>query len=770
MAAAAISVNGNVVEPTAQQEGGSHFAADASHSNYLLIHCVDRLKSDQLEELKRLEVTVLQYIAGDTYFCRYMPAELEEIRRLPYVIYANVYHPDYVVENVLKSKASSTPERSSLPATTATQDESPLQAEAEKAATEELHDVLIVLHADCDGETARIKHELAAQLGIDPATIHEGPNRLQMKLSPEDLETVARFDDVQRIEEVRKAVLKNHLARQVINLVDPASLKPAVKPEVYSAEGEVVALADSGIDSSHKAFQKRLLKVTTYRATGTSNDISGHGTHCSASAVGNADSTKFGPIKGTAPGAKLVMQTVFDETDASIAPGGLRFGQMFLNAHRIWGVRTHSNSWGGDPLGPKPDGPFTQDEYTEQAADIDKVVSVAGDLTILFAAGNEGQWLTDTKVQIGNQPAAKNIITVGACESTQPLRYSKSGMPFPAYMYEEGKPVGNPDNVADFSSLGPTKNTGGTRNNSRIKPDVVAPGTTIYSARSQDPGLAWPKVGEANRPDYYGIAPDNKWLFSIGTSMATPLVAGCCAVIRRVLRQKIKGGIGPKSGIVVPAALVKAVLINGTTNLAGVFHSRGPSASHGGLMQTAPGPDQGFGRVNLAKSLLCITDPDMGGFYPKKREAQVQPLREGESYRIKVPLKEPPNGQQLVFKATMCYTDKPSVAGSGSLINVLNLKVIARDGTFRYGNTGTQTSDDQNNVQKVVWNGIPSGDAEIVVECKSIGPTNQSQHFAVAYYTEYGPPALHQALYTFWNLILPSAKAGAQAMLTLGAI
>ncbi|KAK1146649.1 hypothetical protein N8T08_002722 [Aspergillus melleus] len=144
--------------------------------------------------------------------------------------------------------------------------------------------------------------------------------------------------------------------------------------------------------------------------------------------------------------------------------------------------------------------------------------------------------------QIGGQAAAKNCITVGACGTTRD---------------------GSIDEIADYSSRGPTTD-------GRIKPDVMAPGTKILSACSR-----------ARKRDI--SAPDQLWRLDTGTSMATPLVAGCVAVLRQILRT---------GGVVPGAALLKAMLINGAT-----------------ILKNEEGQDidrnsQGFGRVDLANSII----------------------------------------------------------------------------------------------------------------------------------------------------------------------
>jgi len=110
----------------------------------------------------------------------------------------------------------------------------------------------------------------------------------------------------------------------------------------------------------------------------------------------------------------------------------------------------------------------------------------------------DGIFGTPTQSGTVTEPAnARNVITVGSFDTKK----------FPG---------GTPDQVQDissFSSLGPTRD-------GRIKPDLGAPGSVIYSARSRDAFF---------RPDL--IAPNDNYVILQGTSMAAPHVTGIAALV-----------------------------------------------------------------------------------------------------------------------------------------------------------------------------------------------------------------------------------------------
>jgi len=185
--------------------------------------------------------------------------------------------------------------------------------------------------------------------------------------------------------------------------------------------------------------------------------------------------------------------------------------------------------------------------------------------------------------------------------------------------------------------------------------------------------------------------------------MATPLVAGCAAVVRQHLIEERE--------ITTPsAALVKALLINGAQNIPGQFV---PSEAG-----SIPNPDEGFGRVNLASSVA-----------PQGETVEVQDERTAldtggaEALEITIPA----NTAQL--KVTLVWTDPPGEA----LQNDLDLIVRTEMGEERHGNAppGTDAFDRLNNVEQVIWQDPPAGQAQIVVRAHRI--TTFSQSFALVW-------------------------------------
>ena len=91
---AQISINGYTFDPVAQAKdlkAARLDSVDTSESNYVLIQTNGPLDDEQKAVLTKAGATILEYIADDTYLCRYPPANLRPIRALPFVVWAGVY-------------------------------------------------------------------------------------------------------------------------------------------------------------------------------------------------------------------------------------------------------------------------------------------------------------------------------------------------------------------------------------------------------------------------------------------------------------------------------------------------------------------------------------------------------------------------------------------------------------------------------------------------------------------------------------------------------
>src|SRR5437764_15125792 len=93
---ARITINGNTFDPVAHStalRAASLSATDASQSDYVLVQTRGRLAADQKAQLADLGVVVHEYIPDNAYLCGYKPADLDAIRELPFVVWADVYMP-----------------------------------------------------------------------------------------------------------------------------------------------------------------------------------------------------------------------------------------------------------------------------------------------------------------------------------------------------------------------------------------------------------------------------------------------------------------------------------------------------------------------------------------------------------------------------------------------------------------------------------------------------------------------------------------------------
>lgn len=152
----------------------------------------------------------------------------------------------------------------------------------------------------------------------------------------------------------------------------------AAAPGPTQGKGELIGVADTGVDRTHPDFGTRIKDVVLLATNTIEGDPAGHGTHVCAIIAG--DGTASGhEILGVAPAAELFVQTL---ADASGRFSGIPvdLNDLFQEAYDK-GVRIHNNSWGALAAG----------LYTIDAYEVDQFVHEHPDFLIVIAAGNAGQ-------------------------------------------------------------------------------------------------------------------------------------------------------------------------------------------------------------------------------------------------------------------------------------------------------------------------------------------------------------------------------------------
>lgn len=254
--------------------------------------------------------------------------------------------------------------------------------------------------------------------------------------------------------------------------------------EAWPSGGNVtIALVDSGIDASHPGFAGRIAAAVRISRSGFvsegGDDRGGHGTHVAGILAGDGARSDGGRLRGLAPASRLV---AVDISDSFTTTSAVRAFEWIYENRAKHGIRVVSNSWGRE----KADARYDADDPVIRASD----ALVANGLVVVFSAGNRGR---DGEATLTTEASNPNVLAVGAA--------SAAGRAEP------------------YSSRGPARDGAGV-DLAWTKPDLVAPGTAVVSARASSQGLARAASDEER---YY--------MMMNGTSMAAPQVAAAAALI-----------------------------------------------------------------------------------------------------------------------------------------------------------------------------------------------------------------------------------------------
>lgn len=488
------------------------------------------------------------------------------------------------------------------------------------------------------------------------------------------LPALARLSSVQEVELARARVLANDLSRARVGVA--ADTTASGNYLGLTGGNVLVSVADSGVDGSHPDLQGRVL----YDVPASGMDTNGHGTHVAGIIAGSGvESTNVSQasgsvmpsaglqFRGQAPAARVLALA------ASAVPGPASDSYLQGTAAQA-NALIANNSWHY-----ADDNAYDLAAARYDAAVRDALPEVSGPqpLLFVFGAGNAGNGAEDgtggDADSIQSPATAKNVITVGAidqmrwitnqvwqCATISETNVCQTNQPWQGLTYTNNV-------VAAFSSRG-NVGVGIEGAGGRVKPDVVAPGTFVVSARSTQ----WDQAA------YYGPANTNSNYFEVlsnlnqtlgpfyryesGTSLSAAAVSGVLA-----LMQEFFQGFGRTNS----PALMKALLINGAR----------PLGDSGGFQAAGVTNSAGWGLINLTNTLppglsnafvqaaapMQVFDQDPAGA-----------LATGQSRTRFISLSAAAASQPL--RVTLVWTDPPgNPAARLKLVNNLDLIVTNLD-------------------------------------------------------------------------------------------
>jgi serine protease AprX len=610
---------------------------DENKPNYYLIGIRGPILESWRNSLTDLGVKLLEYVPRNNYTAKLTPQQARSIKELTFVKFVRVY--DSKDTGPVNTRRAPRP----LPPKLARNAErrARFRPPPRLAGSVEMKAIQYDIRLHTQDDSSKVMEWLQKKKIIVAGT---GKRKIRIYL-PENSETLLKLrelPEVASIEEYVPPKFTNDLSRIAIGIDTKDSPVNPNQNIRQTGDGQIVGVADSGLDISHPDFAGRIRNVVALGRPGDLSDPEGHGTHVAGSIVGTGTASG-GEIRGIAPDALLVFQSLLDAEGNLYLPVDL--GELFEDAYAE-GARIHNNSWGAN----------TKSMYTANSTEVDAFIEEHQDMLIVIAAGNDGTAATAADrrhsnkgfvdwLSIGSPASSKNALTVGACRSSRAsggystMTYGSAAdffgrFPDPPIAIE--KISGNPECMAAFSSRGPVDDR-------RIKPDIVAPGTDIASIKSSI----------AAQRKFWGAYPgyNNHYAFLGGTSMATPLVTGCAALVREYYI-KVKNHHSPS------AALVKATLINGARWLTG------PDAVADNVYP--PNYHQGFGCIYMPYTIPNDSEPDLKlEFIDTWRTNQQNATRFYETgNKIRVAITD---AGSPWLRICLCWTDPPGRAVQNQL-------------------------------------------------------------------------------------------------------
>jgi serine protease AprX len=276
----------------------------------------------------------------------------------------------------------------------------------------------------------------------------------------------------------------------------------------WTGNGVGVAIIDSGINAEHPDLKGRVVYSQNFVPNESrTDDPYGHGTHVATVAAGDG-SASTGPsytltFRGIAPKVHLINLRVLDANGEGVDSSVIAAIDRAIELKSVYNIRVLNLS-----LGRTIHESYTLDPLCQAVERAWK----AG-IVVVVAAGNSGRDDSMGTYGYGTISSPANspyVITVGA-------------------MKDMGTETRADDLMTSYSSKGPTLL------DHVVKPDLVAPGTSIISGVTYDASIRLRSPENEVPVGYYKVSsstnPSSVYFRLSGTSMAAPIVAGGAALL-----------------------------------------------------------------------------------------------------------------------------------------------------------------------------------------------------------------------------------------------
>ena len=376
---------------------------------------------------------------------------------------------------------------------------------------------LIIQSKDADSEVLR---EIMAQNRARRTNRIGQSETLTVNMPLSAVDVLANSGTINYMSPDRELVSTGHIE----NVTGAATIRsqPAFNGRAaYTLDGAGIGIAilDSGVSGitlTHKSFTEgttasRVVYSQNFTTSPTVGDAYGHGTHVAAIAAGSS-SRDGGAYQGIAPKANIYNLKVLEDNGTGKTANLLNaLDWLLINAERN-NIRIVNMSLGGLAI----------DSYTNDPLCVKVRALAAKGILVVAAAGNEGKKATTGQKLYGHIHSPANdptVLTVGAVNTF-------------------GTDSRSDDSVATYSSHGPTRSYY-TRNGVKIhdniiKPDILAPGNKIISAKADFTSMLTAMYPSLSTPTLNGVDQSNLMMYLSGTSMAAPAVSGAAALLLQV--------------------------------------------------------------------------------------------------------------------------------------------------------------------------------------------------------------------------------------------